>query len=309
MKLTLKDKDFLEKLKVLLESKELSIELKEDGVKRLVLRQNYGDKIQLIAQANGGVARARNAGLAQAKGEFVALLDADDVWTPEKTEQQIKVLQQLPEIALIGSGCHEIDSGGNIIGQVRHQIYENPTWFSQDPPILNVSDVNKNLLRNCIGAPSGVIFRRECLQKIEGFDRSLTSSEDWDFYLRFVVNFKVAVFAAPLYKYRILAGGLCSPENTEQLLKSDLFVLEKTLNSLSPRASWLHTRKAYGIRYFNHARAFMQNRQLSRARDIFFKAVLNWPALMFSKSAVFMLAAIVLGEGWLRKRQVSDAEA
>ena len=46
MKLTLKDKDFLEKLKVLLESKELSIELKEDGVKRLVLRQNYGDKIE-----------------------------------------------------------------------------------------------------------------------------------------------------------------------------------------------------------------------------------------------------------------------
>ena len=46
MKLTLKDKDFLEKLKVLLESKELSIELKKDGVKRLVLRQNYGDKIE-----------------------------------------------------------------------------------------------------------------------------------------------------------------------------------------------------------------------------------------------------------------------
>jgi len=45
MKLTLKDKDFLEKLKVLLESKELSIELKEDGLKRFVLRQNYGDKI------------------------------------------------------------------------------------------------------------------------------------------------------------------------------------------------------------------------------------------------------------------------
>ena len=46
MRLTLKDKDFLEKLKVLFESKELSIELKEDGVKRLVLRRNYGDKIE-----------------------------------------------------------------------------------------------------------------------------------------------------------------------------------------------------------------------------------------------------------------------
>jgi hypothetical protein len=46
MRLTLKDKDFLEKLKVLFESKELSIELKEDGVKRLVLRKNYGDKIE-----------------------------------------------------------------------------------------------------------------------------------------------------------------------------------------------------------------------------------------------------------------------
>ena len=46
MKLTLKDKDFLEKLKSLLGSKELSIELKEDGIKRLVLRRNYGDKIE-----------------------------------------------------------------------------------------------------------------------------------------------------------------------------------------------------------------------------------------------------------------------
>ena len=46
MKLTVKDKDFLEKLKPLLESKEMSIELKQDGLKRLVLRQNYGDKIE-----------------------------------------------------------------------------------------------------------------------------------------------------------------------------------------------------------------------------------------------------------------------
>ena len=46
MKLTIKDKDFLERLKVLLESKELSIQLKEDGLKRFVLRQNYGDRIQ-----------------------------------------------------------------------------------------------------------------------------------------------------------------------------------------------------------------------------------------------------------------------
>jgi len=46
MKLTIKDKDFLERLNVLLESKELSIELKEDGLKRFVLRQNYGDRIQ-----------------------------------------------------------------------------------------------------------------------------------------------------------------------------------------------------------------------------------------------------------------------
>ena len=45
MKLTLKDKEFLEKLKALVESKDLSIELKQDGIKRLVLRQNYGDKI------------------------------------------------------------------------------------------------------------------------------------------------------------------------------------------------------------------------------------------------------------------------
>ena len=46
MKLTLKDKDFLERLRKLMESKELSIELKQDGIKRLVLRQNYGDKIE-----------------------------------------------------------------------------------------------------------------------------------------------------------------------------------------------------------------------------------------------------------------------
>ena len=48
MKLTQKDKDFLERLRLLLESKDLSVEMKEDGYKRLVLRQNYGDKIEIL---------------------------------------------------------------------------------------------------------------------------------------------------------------------------------------------------------------------------------------------------------------------
>ena len=62
------------------------------------LLQGFGDRITLLSQENSGVARARNAGLEVARGEYIAFLDSDDAWLPEKTAKQLEVMQRYPDI-------------------------------------------------------------------------------------------------------------------------------------------------------------------------------------------------------------------
>src|SRR5687768_199170 len=72
----------------------------DDTAERL---QQFGERIRVVRQANGGVATARNAGLRASSGDLVAFLDADDAWHPQKLERQIALLQQHPEFGLLAT--------------------------------------------------------------------------------------------------------------------------------------------------------------------------------------------------------------
>ncbi len=84
-----------------------------DGTADLI--SDFGNKVTCIRQENRGPSAARNRGIEQAKGDWIAFLDADDQWTPEKTEAQLAVLKRHPELRLIASDMAEIDSEGHTI--------------------------------------------------------------------------------------------------------------------------------------------------------------------------------------------------
>lgn len=131
----------------------------------------YTDRIHLITQANAGSAVARNTGLAQATGEYVALLDADDWFLPGKFHKQAAMLQARPSLGAVHSGWRIVDAAGTLLSEVQ--------------PWGNVPKLNLISWAQWRPVKMGaMLYRRHWLQKVGFFDPALRHSQDVDLMLR-----------------------------------------------------------------------------------------------------------------------------
>ena len=138
--------------------------------------REYGDRVQLaVRDVNSGLpAVPRNQGLGLAQGKYVAFLDSDDVWFPDKIERQVDQLERHPEYVLSHTFCHVIDESGRIHG-VRHE------------GILAESISFADLVEHCYITLSTVVTRRELLAKHHyafNKDRDYCAREDYELLLR-----------------------------------------------------------------------------------------------------------------------------
>lgn len=166
----------------------------DDGSKddSLEMLRPYGDKVRVIAQANQGVAVARNAGAAESRGEFLAFLDADDVWLPEKLERQLQVLAGDSDVGLVHCSMTLIDPDGAVCGESSNG---KEGWISTD--ILRLQD------EAVIGAGSTALVTRKAFDAAGGFDWRLSTAADWEFCYRVSVAHKIGYVPEPLVLYRI----------------------------------------------------------------------------------------------------------
>ena len=125
-------------------------------------------RVRLIElPASGGVARARNHAISEARGEWVAFLDDDDVWAPDKLRRQLDVAR--PDVGLVYSGAVLLDDAARMIGVRR------------TPP---AHELRFGLLdTNLVGGPSGVIARTALVSSVGGFDEAFGVLADWDLWL------------------------------------------------------------------------------------------------------------------------------
>ena len=135
----------------------------------------YDDRLRYVKQKNQGVAAARNHGIAIARGDYVAFLDADDYFLPEKLALQSQMLDKRPDIGIIHSGWQRVDHLGNKLLDVR-------PW--EQVPELDLA----NWLRWKPVLPSAMMFRREWLQYVGGFDARFPPAEDTNLALKLALR-------------------------------------------------------------------------------------------------------------------------
>src|SRR5262245_38128505 len=141
--------------------------------------------------ANKGGSAARNTGILNSQCDYIAFLDDDDEWLPEKLAKQMDtLLESPPEVGCVYTGHVMVDrTSGRVI--------------DHRPPTKR-GDLSKDLLiSNCIGGTSSVLLRKNCLQKVGLFDENLPRSQDYDLWLRIANGFLFEYVPEPLYKYYI----------------------------------------------------------------------------------------------------------
>jgi len=145
--------------------------------------QNYPN-VKLIRQPNLGVSAARNAGIKQACFEWIALLDSDDTWMPEKISAIQKAQQEQPDILLFHSDEIWIRNGVRVNPMNKHSKFGG--WiFEQCLPL-------------CIISPSAAVIHQSLLQSVSYFDESLPACEDYDLWLKVCHQFPVVFLDRPL---------------------------------------------------------------------------------------------------------------
>lgn len=154
--------------------------------------RGFGDKVRYIRQENQGVCEARNNGVANSSGEYIAFLDADDIWEPEKLEKQIAKFTDDDEIGLVHCGMREFDDGTG--ETIRLHLEGREGWVADDILLWKGPVI--------VGPGGTIVVTRMAFNYADGFDPKLKVGEDLDFCYRVAKKYKVGFVAEVLVEYR-----------------------------------------------------------------------------------------------------------
>ena len=180
---------------------------------------SYGDRISVVRQQNRGHVVARNRGARSARGEWLAFLDADDEWLPDKLARQIALAGDAQDVAMVYTDRENVGE----ITRVGSR--------ASDAYTLQEGDIFEPLLLtgNFVTVSSAMV-RRSWYDRLGGFDETLGVCEDWDMWLRLcAAGGRVAVVQAALTKYRWHAVSMTM--NHQRMAEGRLIVLRRALAS------------------------------------------------------------------------------
>jgi GT2 family glycosyltransferase len=187
----------------------------------------FGSPVRVIRRPNSRQAASRNLGAAEATSEWIAFIDADDLWEKDKLEKQMTALEARPEASLCYTARQCFEQDGE---ELRKTILI---------PVPPVERVREALYRNTTFLPSSVVIRRSTFLSSGGFDTRYTIVEDWDLWLRLLHSgIAFASCQEPLLLYRMHAGGVS--RRADVALRESLEIYRtQVLPHLSPLSGWL----------------------------------------------------------------------
>lgn len=256
-----------------------------------IVRAIGDNRIRIIVhQENRGLAGARNTGIRNATGKYLAFLDSDDVWQPHKLEKHVAHLDSDPSIGISFSRSAFIDQDGNSL-----DTYQMPKLDNIDTPHL--------MCRNPVGNGSAPVIRRETLddiafksdihqsEELYYFDESFRQSEDIECWIRIsaTTEWKIRGLNEALTLYRLNAGGLSA--NIPKQLATWESVIAKTA-TYAPKLVEEHggLAKAYQLRYLSRQAIRLKDGDM--AMSLFLKAMrCDWRILLLEPGKTLVTGA------------------
>jgi glycosyltransferase involved in cell wall biosynthesis len=199
---------------------------KDDTSDRIARRYSNEQRVRYFRIPNSGVCGARNRGLKEVRGEYVAMLDSDDYWLPGKLSLQIRILQNHPKLTMVWTDMDAIDDKtGQVVAQrFLRTMYASYRYY---PSILDLFEIEcktegnipyyighiaKALVIGNLVHTSTVVARTDCILKVGEYDQSVHPSEDQDYYYRLCLTGPVALIDAVTIHYQIGAADAASGE-------------------------------------------------------------------------------------------------
>lgn len=236
-------------------------------------------RVKLISQENQGVSAARNTGITHTQGEYIAFLDADDLWESTKLEKQVRYLEENPAIGLVHTWIILIDEQGKSLGRVISSHAEGNAW--------------KQVVEHNPIQTSTVLVRRCCLETVGVFDQNVRSAEDWELWVRIASRYLLAVVKEPLVFYRLHSHN--TTKNWRLIEQGLSPVIEKVFQSIPPEAQYLKHR-CYGHSNIYIAWQALQSddKDCKWTRHFLSSAVKYYPQLRYSRQYIRLTLAIAI---------------
>jgi glycosyltransferase involved in cell wall biosynthesis len=226
--------------------------------------ERYNSPVRYFYKPNGGVSSARNYGIENACGKYIAFLDAVDLWMPEKLEKQIALLEADQEVGLCYAATEKVDENLQLVGYINANAYQDYC----EALLMNLNIVS--------GSCSSAIIRRDIALQTEGFDPQFSTCADWEYWLRLSLLTKFAPVSEYLVKYRTVAGSMSS--NPYVSKRDTLGVLNKFfgLPDLPEKYKKLKN-KALSNNLMVVSGEFLHNGKLGESLDCMWKSLKLYP--------------------------------
>jgi glycosyltransferase involved in cell wall biosynthesis len=254
--------------------------------------RTYAGRVRLLQQENRGEPASRNRGIREAQGDYIAFIDADDLWLPEKLERQAACIME-KRVAWVSCGADFFeDSTGKILASYRKKYYEGDV-------------LEKQFEESFILSPTPVI-KKSVFDEIDYFDESAEAriGEDWDMWMRIAAIYPLGMVRQVLALKREHPASMMSSTSVEEKLRLQTLGIERAVTRQPKRLGPLKNKLLSKV-CLNHGSLLLKQEQYDRARPLIVKSLQYHPYNLKAMAYWLLLSSGEVGihiYSFLRKR-------